>query len=187
MLGGTSPACLTTSPPSAAARLRRAFGLGSVLIGATVLLGWALGLPTVKTVLPGLTTMRANTALGLVAAGAGVLLVPHRRGTAAARWRPLLASTAGVVSLLLGALTLLEYTSASPLGLDELLFADLNTTSPPYPGRMSPATAAGLPAQAPLSCSSCRRQVPRTLPIVANSVAPRLPTCSRPCRRGWAT
>ncbi len=144
MLDDLSPACLTASPPSTAARLRRACGLGSVLIGTTVLLGWTLSLPTLKTVLPGLTTMKANTALGLVAAGAGVLLVPRTDGTGAVRWRTLLASATGVLSFLLGALTLLEYISGSPLGLDELLFADPNTTSPPYPGRMSPATAAGL-------------------------------------------
>ena len=143
MLDDAAPACLGARAPSAVTVLRRALGLASMLIGAAVLLGWALGVPALKTVVPGLTTMKANTALGFLAAGAGVLLVPRPDGTGVARWRPPLASAAGAVSFLLGALTLLEYGSGMPLGLDELLFADPNTTSPPYPGRMSPATAAG--------------------------------------------
>ncbi len=138
-----APACLSTPSPPVAAGLRQALGLASMLIGAAVLGGWAFGLPALKTVLPGLTTMKANAALGFLAAGAGVLLVPRSGGTGAARWRSPLASAAGAVSFLLGALTVLEYASGRSFGLDELLFADPDTPSPPYPGRMSPATAAG--------------------------------------------
>ena len=116
--------------------------LGAVLIGAIVLFGWIFEVPTLKSVLPGLATMKLNTALGLMAVGGGLLLVPRLDPTDAAR-KILPALAMGAIAAFLGSLTLVEYLGA-PLGLDELFISDPNITSPSYPGRMSPATAVGI-------------------------------------------
>jgi PAS domain S-box-containing protein len=134
----------SSSPPhSPSNRPSRLLALGPLLIGATVLLSWMLGLPGLQTVLPGLTSMKANTALGLSTAGAGLLLLPGKLGPMSS-WRRVLSIALGSVALLLGTLTLLEYAMQTSLGLDEMLFADPATTPMSYPGRMSMATAAGL-------------------------------------------
>ncbi|HJS86528.1 MAG TPA: PAS domain-containing protein, partial [Acetobacteraceae bacterium] len=132
---------MPATPVTSRAATRRVLALCPALIGAAALLGWTLGIPELKSVLPGLTTMKANTALGLIASGAGLLLIPSEGG---GFWRRGLALAAGAFACLLGLLTLVEYVSGTPLGIDQFLFPDPNTTSPPYPGRMSPATAAAL-------------------------------------------
>lgn len=126
---------------SSALRLRWACALGGGLIGAVAMVGWELDVAVLKTVSPGLTTMKANTALAVIATAWGLLLLPGRARHRVASWREAGAALCGVLAFLLGALTLAEYAIQIPLGLDELLFTDLDTTSPPYPGRMAPATA----------------------------------------------
>ena len=106
----------------------------TLLVAGFAALGWAAQLDAAKTFLPGLTTMKANTALGLAISAAGLLLVS----------RPRLAAAAGLVAAAIGAATLLEYASGLRLGLDEALVADPATTSMPFPGRMSPETALAL-------------------------------------------
>ncbi len=115
-------------------RVRIALCVLTLLVAALVLLGWATHIDLVKTVLPALTTMKANTAVGLILSAAGLLLVS----------RPYAASAAGLLAVAIGAATLLEYVFGTRLHLDEALFADPLTTSMPYPGRMSPATAVAL-------------------------------------------
>lgn len=124
-----------------ALRLRQACALGAALIGVVALAGWVLDVAVLKTVLPGLTTMKANTALGLIATACGLLLLPDEAQRRVAPWRIPSAAICGFLALLLAVVTLVEYAADVPLGLDELLFADPATTSPPYPGRMAPATA----------------------------------------------
>ena len=106
------------------------------------MLGWVFELPALKAVLPGMTTMKFNAALGLVFASFGLLIIP-RRNLAGATWRYLAVVAMGLATTLLGTLSLGEYLGL-PFSIDELLVADPHITSPPYPGRMSPATAAGL-------------------------------------------
>ena len=113
-----------------------------MLIGIIVLLGWIFEVPALKSVLPGLATMKFNTALGLAAVGGGILLVPRLDPADAVR-KSLPALAMGAIAALLGSLTLAEYVHV-PIGLDELFISDLATTSPSYPGRMSPATAVGI-------------------------------------------
>ncbi len=120
-------------------RLRQLVALSSVMIGAAVLLGWMLDVAALKSVLPGMTSMKANTALGFVASGSGLLLL----GAGPSRLRLSLAAALGLLTLLTGGLTLCEYLSFRSFGIDELLFLDPLTTSAPFNGRMAPATAAG--------------------------------------------
>ena len=109
--------------------------LGTVAIGAVGLTGWFDRVDALKTVLPGLTTMKANTAAAFVAAGLGLSL------TLDTAVRRSVKFILGVLVAALGALTLAEYVFGTRLGLDDLLVADPDPASMPYPGRMSSATA----------------------------------------------
>ena len=108
-----------------------ALSLATFLISVVVLLGWFIHVPLATTVLPGLTTMKANTALALIATAIGLL----------ARSRRLLGAIIGSAVAGIGILTFIEYVTGLNLGLDEILVADPATTSIPFPGRMSPASA----------------------------------------------
>ena len=102
-------------------------------LGLLVLIGWALGLDALKSVLPGLATMKANTALCFLLAGAA-LAFRERRAVRLA--------CAGLVGAVAG-LTLVEYLTGGNFGLDELLFDDTRDPHTIYPGRMVEATALG--------------------------------------------
>jgi hypothetical protein len=113
--------------------------LAVAALGALVLAGWALDLTALKSVFPGLATMKANTALGFLVAG--VSLMAAIRSRAAPGWRSVHLVLAAAVALL-GSLTFGEYVLATDFGIDQLLFpgpAELAGTAPP--GRMAPANA----------------------------------------------
>ncbi len=112
----------------------------ALVIAVGALAGWLFTVPVLQSVLPGLTTMKANTAVGLALCAVGLLRLDVRS----------IAVLCGGSAALLGAATLVEYVFGLRLGLDEALFADPITTSQPFPGRMSPATAIGFVA---LGCS----------------------------------
>jgi hypothetical protein len=111
------------------------------LLGLAVLTGWLLNISALKTVAPGLTSMKANTAVGFLAAGGGLLLMGLK-----ARWGRRAALVLGALVAMIGLVTLTEYLFGLKLGIDELLFVDPATTSRPFSGRMSPATAIGFTA-----------------------------------------
>ena len=138
---------LTSAPPitppeaegnHADGAVRTAFALGALVIGSVALLGWGFDAPALKSVFPNLVTMKANTALGLIASAFGLLLL---RGGHDARKLAIVPSLCGLLTLALGALTFVEYLTRSSLGIDELLFADADAPPSPFPGRMAPATA----------------------------------------------
>ncbi len=104
-----------------------------VALGTVVLLGWAIDSETLKRIAPGLTSMKANTALALVVAGLAVVLLREEATPRAKVWGRAL----GLLVAIFGALVLVEYLFFD-LGFDQLLFADSND---PHPGRPSPHTA----------------------------------------------
>jgi len=107
-------------------------------IGGTVLVGWLCNISIFKTGLPGLITMKANTAWGFLAAGLSLLLA---QGKAIGRGRTVGLFLA-VAVLLIGSLTLLEHIFQLDLGIDESLFLDDPTIPGVFlRGRMSPVTA----------------------------------------------
>ena len=109
------------------------------VMALAALAGWALDLDWLKTVLPGSTTMKANAGVGLFALALGQW--PLRRSGVARRHRRRIRMAWAGAAAALAAATLVEYGFGVRLGIDELLFADPATTSAPYNGRMSPATA----------------------------------------------
>jgi diguanylate cyclase (GGDEF)-like protein len=111
----------------------------AVLIGSSVLVGWAFHVRILVTWLPGFVSLKANTALCFVAGG--VALFFHRRAGHDGRIGWLVSGCTSVV-LVVGGLTLLEYLSGWNLGMDQILVHDTapgNGTS--HTGRMAPNTA----------------------------------------------
>jgi len=106
-------------------------GAGIAALGVIVLLGWVLDVDGLKSVLPGLPTMKANTALCFLLIGLALLL-RHRR-------KARIACSATLCTLV--GLTLAEYAAGWDLRLDQFLFQDAPDPHTFYPGRMTPVTA----------------------------------------------
>jgi diguanylate cyclase (GGDEF)-like protein len=116
-----------------------AIGISGIAVGAAVILGgWQGQSLFIKSVLPGLATMKVNTALAIALLGVALSLP---QTTAATRRG---ASLAATIAGGMGIVTLLEYLTGSNLGIDELLFADPDTPAAMFPGRPAPATALSL-------------------------------------------
>ena len=124
--------------------------------GLLVLIGWTFGVDTLKSVLPGLATMKANTALCFLLAGAALLLLrpgavaaasdprnESANGTDGGQRPPLqwAGTAAALVMLLVAGLTLCEYVTGADFGIDQLLFRDTHDPHTIFPGRMVEATA----------------------------------------------
>jgi signal transduction histidine kinase len=108
-----------------------------VATGLLVLLGWAFDIATLKSVIAGFPMMKANTALGFVLMGVGLILLHNED----ARGSRLLARFCGIATALLGVLTLGEYISGWDLRIDDLLFRSATNAMGTSVGRMSPAAA----------------------------------------------
>jgi len=108
-------------------------------LGVVVLIGWALDIKVLTSVLPGFVTMKANTALGFALCGAALrLLLDDQRGERAR----LVARACAWAVTALGLLTLAQYLTGWSLGLDELLFKDTSAGIKTFsPGRMGSNTA----------------------------------------------
>ncbi len=95
-------------------------------------------MPALKSVFPGYAPMKPNTALSILLAAISLWLAASDGaddGISAAHRIPALAAAA------IAGLTLAEYASGFDLHIDQLLFADTDPLSLPYPGRMSAPTA----------------------------------------------
>ena len=116
----------------------QAASLAIILMAGLVLLGWVFDIAALKSILPGLATMKANTALSFVMAGASLWLLQGEPSSLKRR----LALAGAIFVTLLALLTLSQDLFGWNLGLDQFLFRDTppaGSTAPP--GRMSPATA----------------------------------------------
>jgi signal transduction histidine kinase len=109
-----------------------------LLVGLLTLTGWALNIPSLKSVIPGLITMKANTALGLILLAAGLWLVRDPAG----RWRATGVWGVCLGVFAIGVLTLTEYGTGRNFGIDEWLFVDPDGIGGKFPpGRLAPVTA----------------------------------------------
>ena len=109
-------------------------------VSLLVLVGWSIDSETLKAVIPGLVSMKANTALALLISGAVLLLV--NAGRENRRTRISAQIGAGFISLV-GLLTLIEYVLGADLGIDQILFKEAPGAPGTLlaPGRMAPPTA----------------------------------------------
>src|SRR3569832_1304059 len=106
----------------------------TVLFGLVVLAGWIADVPLLRSIVPGAVEMKANTALGLTAAGTALFIlnwpsraVPQKLATALAAF-----------VTMLGLATAAENVFGWNLAIDELLFRDTAVADYIIPGRMSP-------------------------------------------------
>lgn len=120
--------------------LARLVAIAIATLGLAVLTGWIFDIAALKSVKPGLASMKANTAIGLLA-GMALFFAGCRA------WRAGGAPSASVsvaAVALLGLLTFGEYVSGADFGIDQLFFrTDTEPVSQAPPGRMALATAAG--------------------------------------------
>ena len=108
-----------------------------ILVGFLVLVAWMFDIAALKSVAPGLATMKANTALAFLLTGVSLWLL----GTGKAdRGRRLVAQVAAFIVALISLLTISEYLFSWNLGIDELLFRD-DALGSSHPGRPSGSTA----------------------------------------------
>jgi PAS domain S-box-containing protein len=114
----------------------RVAGFLSATVGGLVLVGWSLDQPTLKGLLPGFVTMKANTAVGFLLAGAGLGLLAWDRSPSR------IAKLCAGALFMLGVLSLTQYLLGVDLHIDQLLFQEApGAIGTLAPGRMAPATA----------------------------------------------
>src|SRR6185503_11899929 len=127
------PPTPSDSPPvplSRPARFVRGASLVSLTVGTAVFFSWLLDISAIKSVVPGTSTMKANSSLLFALAGAALWLAVGKHERRAVR------SLAAILIAVAG-LTLAEYATGISLGLDQLIVRDLAPVPPTAPpGRM---------------------------------------------------
>ena len=116
----------------------------SILLGASVLFGWAASLPLMTSWLPGLVATKINAAIcfALLGVGIGLLQLPNDRPARRLTW-----VVAAIVAVIAGA-TLFEHVSGVDLRIDRAFAADVASAASPHPGRIAVQTAAAFLAAA---------------------------------------
>jgi diguanylate cyclase (GGDEF)-like protein len=107
----------------------------ALLLGAAVLVAWAIHALEPQIVLPKLRSMKCNTAVLFTLVGLALFFCQRPY----AAWSRYVIRACSVVVLIAASLTILEFVTGSDLGIDELL--QLDDTSRHLPGRMALATA----------------------------------------------
>src|SRR5690349_15995149 len=115
--------------------------LFTAAIGACGLAGWVFNVSQLKTVLPGMVTMKANTAICLLLISSAFWLLTKTGEPT--RWTIYVARSAAVLAAMVGSLSLLEYVFHWNFGIDQLLFVEplYSAAVPGRPGLMSPVAA----------------------------------------------
>ncbi|MGZ4287311.1 MAG: PAS domain-containing hybrid sensor histidine kinase/response regulator [Solirubrobacteraceae bacterium] len=144
--GGSDPGMPVGGPESQGRPFRLARlawcapGVLVVLAAGVVLVGWLVNIGALKSLSPGFSQMKVNTAVAFGCAGVSLLLLQARRGRR-------LAQALAIVVVLIGATTLCEYVLGWHLGIDQLLVRDASRgPGTPSPGRMGVNTAFGFVA-----------------------------------------
>ncbi len=117
-------------------RIGTACAFAAITIGATAMAGWITGLDALKSVVPGLITMKANTALTFIVLGTGLFLL-RRRGAPPSTAISVGYALAGL-ALVVAAAVFSQYIHGHNLGVDEFLFEEPpGAVGTVYPGRMA--------------------------------------------------
>ncbi|MDJ1174614.1 sensor histidine kinase [Roseofilum capinflatum] len=104
-------------------------------IGCIVIVGWCFDIGLLKSVLPGLVTMKANTAFGFIFSGLSLWAWHQTPGNTKTR---LLAQGSAILVFLIGFLTLVQYGWNVDLGIDQLVFQEsVDAVATASPGRMA--------------------------------------------------
>ena len=105
----------------------------TIAIGALVVIAWHSHSEWLWVTFPRILDMKYNTALGFLAAGAGLLACTRGERTRTV--------AAGGIVLALGVANLIQHVTGVNLGFDQLLVKDYLYPEVPFPGRMAPNTA----------------------------------------------
>jgi PAS domain S-box-containing protein len=116
----------------------------TIFIGLTSLVGWALNIRGLTSVIPGSAEMKANTGAGAILCGIALLILADRTSVRLEK----LAQGLSVAAMGLGIATLAEYSFGWELRIDEFLFRDRAGSYAMFRGRMSPLSAAAFIALA---------------------------------------
>ncbi|MBC8319252.1 MAG: hypothetical protein H8E34_00870 [Bacteroidetes bacterium] len=112
-------------------------GLITAAVGLLVLIGWQFDIGILKSILPGVVSMKPNTAVAFLLSGLALLLLQRTATT-----NKVLVRFFAVIIILTGLLTLGQYLFSWNFGIDELLFHDsIDAAGTSQPGRMAPSTA----------------------------------------------
>ena len=112
-----------------------------ILISLLVLAGWLFHIPALTSILPGLATMKANSALAFLLAGVSLWLAQPTGEKHKGEW---ISEVCAAATALIGVLTLSQYVFGKDLGIDQLLIQDTLSPETSFPGRMSPVTSLNL-------------------------------------------
>jgi hypothetical protein len=111
---------------------------GTVAVAVSVLLGWVLDIETLKVVIPGLVSMKINTAIAFALIGVSLGLMTSSDPSA---WKLAIAKCTAIGAILIGGITICEYLLDWNPGFDQMFIKD--PADPKlFPGR--PALAASL-------------------------------------------
>jgi len=114
-------------------RLSEVAGIATFLIGAMAMTGWILGVDSLKSVVPGLITMKANTALVLMLLGGSL----YSTAAHTERYKTA-ARVAALIAFALATTVFSQYVHGHDLGVDLLLFYEApGTVGTVHPGRMA--------------------------------------------------
>lgn len=132
-------------PPLALISVARAIAILCMAVGATALIGWWLSRPVFQFLVPGVGTLKPNTALCFVLGGISLAgLAAHSPPNVGMLNRLLirLQPAAAALLLLVASTTLLSYALRAPVGIDRLLVPhDPPNHMSVFPWRMSPISA----------------------------------------------
>jgi PAS domain S-box-containing protein len=124
--------------PPALSRFSIVAGWLVMALGLAGLSGWLFDTAAIRHLVPGLPTMKANTALAFTLAGLAVWL--PAMGDPSRLRRTIAECCAGLVALI-GSFTLAEYAAGRDFGIDQWLFREPATPGDAHPGRMAVPTA----------------------------------------------
>lgn len=111
------------------------------LAGIAVLIGWASNVTFLKSILPGYSAMKPNTAIAFVLSALVLSLAARRERLPPSRAVPSAITCGALLVLAIGAATQIEYIARIDLGIDRLFFSEAADPTEPFPGRMSPISA----------------------------------------------
>ncbi|MEP6525315.1 PAS domain S-box protein [Microcoleus vaginatus DQ-U2] len=136
----------SSTPIAAVQSFSKKASVAVIAIGCTVILGWIFDLQMLKSILPGLVTMKANTAVCFILGGFSLFIQQRRHAELRARKYQKITNfliySCSFLIILISLLTLVQYSFNVDLGIDKLLFKESYTlTSAGIPGRMAPNTA----------------------------------------------
>src|SRR5437773_12270974 len=117
--------------------LSRVASVAVMIIGGLVLIGWLLDIASLKSVWPGLVTMKANAALAFVFGGCALWMLGADPADLFAGRRRRIGQVFASIVPSIGLLTLGAYFFGWDLGIDQCLFRDVHGTAETlHPGRM---------------------------------------------------